>query len=53
MLAAILFYINRNLMLLFDRSSIDLHELELAQITGMETIVASENTATIALVLVA
>ncbi|NJR25481.1 MAG: site-2 protease family protein [Richelia sp. CSU_2_1] len=53
MLAAILFYINRNLMLLFDRSSIDLHELELAQITGMDTIVASENTATIALVLVA
>lgn len=40
-------------MLLFDRSSIGLHKLELAQVTGMETIVASENTATIALVLVA
>jgi membrane-associated protease RseP (regulator of RpoE activity) len=53
MLAAIFFYINSNLMLLFDRSSIDLQELELGQVTGMETIVASENTATIALVLVA
>ncbi|MCU0546155.1 MAG: site-2 protease family protein [Oscillatoriaceae cyanobacterium Prado104] len=53
MLAAILFYINSNLMLLFDRSSIELHQLELAQVTGIEKIVASENTATIALVLVA
>ena len=40
-------------MLLFDRSAIGLHKLGLAQKTGMETIIASENTATIALVLVA
>ncbi|MEG4235515.1 site-2 protease family protein [Microcoleus sp. Pol11C3] len=47
-----LFHIPQNLMLLLDRSAIDPLKLLLAQATGMP-IVASENTATIALVLVA
>lgn len=40
-------------MLLFDHSAIDLHKPALAQATGMSTPASSENTATIALVLVA
>ncbi len=52
MLRAILFHIPQNLMLLLDRSAIDQLQPILAQATGMP-IVASENTATIALVLVA
>ncbi|TAF48600.1 MAG: site-2 protease family protein, partial [Oscillatoriales cyanobacterium] len=52
MLRAILFHIPQNLMLLLDRSAIDQLQPVLAQATGMP-IVASENTATIALVLVA
>ncbi|MEG4851700.1 site-2 protease family protein [Microcoleus sp. B5-D4] len=47
-----LFHIPQNLMLLLDRSAIDRLKPLLAQATGMP-IVASENTATIALVLVA
>ncbi|MEG4487400.1 site-2 protease family protein [Microcoleus sp. D2_18a_B4] len=47
-----LFHVPQNLMLLLDRSAIDQLEPLLAQATGMP-IVASENTATIALVLVA
>ncbi|MEG4166293.1 site-2 protease family protein [Microcoleus sp. S13_C3] len=47
-----LFHIPQNLMLLLDRSAIDQLKPLLAQATGMP-IVASENTATIALVLVA
>ncbi|MEG3987011.1 site-2 protease family protein [Microcoleus sp. S28C3] len=47
-----LFHIPQNLMLLLDRSAIDRLEPLLAQAAGMP-IVASENTATIALVLVA
>ncbi|MEG4005691.1 site-2 protease family protein [Microcoleus sp. Pol11C1] len=47
-----LFHIPQNLMLLLDRSAIDPLKPLLAQATGMP-IVASENTATIALVLVA
>ncbi|MEG4090937.1 site-2 protease family protein [Microcoleus sp. Pol12B4] len=47
-----LFHIPQNLMLLLDRSAIDRLKPLLAQATGM-SIVASENTATIALVLVA
>ncbi len=52
MLRAILFHIPQNLMLLLDRSAIDQLRPVLAQATEMP-IVASENTATIALVLVA
>ena len=40
-------------MLLFDHSAIDFHKPVLAQATGMSTPASSENTATIALVLVA
>ncbi|MEG4275010.1 MULTISPECIES: site-2 protease family protein [unclassified Microcoleus] len=47
-----LFHVPQNLMLLLDRSAIDRLKPLLAQATGMP-IVASENTATIALVLVA
>ncbi|MEG4209997.1 site-2 protease family protein [Microcoleus sp. S13_B4] len=47
-----LFHVPQNLMLLLDRSAIDRLKPILAQATGMP-IVASENTATIALVLVA
>ncbi|HSF72388.1 MAG TPA: site-2 protease family protein [Microcoleus sp.] len=47
-----LFHVPQNLMLLLDRSAIDRLKPLLAQTTGMP-IVASENTATIALVLVA
>ncbi|MEG3931177.1 site-2 protease family protein [Microcoleus sp. B13-B4] len=47
-----LFHVPQNLMLLLDRSAIDQLKPLLAQATGMP-IVASENTATIALVLVA
>ncbi len=53
MLAATLFDIPRNLILLIDRSTIELHKPVLAQATGMETMIASENTATIALLLIA
>lgn len=53
MFAATLFHIPINLMLLFDRTAIDLQQPVLAQETGMPTTIASENTATIALVLVA
>ncbi|MEG4815397.1 site-2 protease family protein [Microcoleus sp. K5-D4] len=52
MFPATLFHIPQNLMLLLDRSAIDRLQPLLAQATGMP-IVASENTATIALVLVA
>ncbi len=52
MFPATLFHIPQNLMLLLDRGAIDLLKPLLAQATGMP-IVASENTATIALVLVA
>ncbi|MEG4395834.1 site-2 protease family protein [Microcoleus sp. BROC3] len=52
MFPATLFHIPQNLMLLLDRGAIDLLKPLLAQTTGMP-IVASENTATIALVLVA
>lgn len=52
MFPATLFHIPQNLMLLLDRSAIDRLKPLLAQATGMP-IVASENTATIALVLVA
>jgi membrane-associated protease RseP (regulator of RpoE activity) len=53
MFAATLFDIPRNLMLLFDSCAIDLHKPVLAQAAGMETMIASENTATIALLLIA
>ncbi|NJK66562.1 MAG: site-2 protease family protein [Microcoleus sp. CSU_2_2] len=53
MFATTLFQIPRNFMLLFDRTAIDLPKPVLAQETGMPTTIASENTATIALVLVA
>ena len=53
MFAATLFDIPRNLMLLFEGSAIDLHKPVLAQATGMETMIASENTVTIALLLIA
>jgi membrane-associated protease RseP (regulator of RpoE activity) len=53
MFAATLFHIRINFMLLFDRTAIDLQKPVLAQETGMPTTIASENTATIALVLVA
>lgn len=52
MFPATLFHIPQNLMLLLDRSAIDRLKPVLAQATGMP-IVASENTATIALLLVA
>ncbi|MEG4576313.1 site-2 protease family protein [Microcoleus sp. N3A4] len=52
MFPATLFHIPQNLMLLLDRGAIDLLKPLFAQATGMP-IVASENTATIALVLVA
>jgi len=52
MLPAILFHIPQNLMLLLDRSAIGQLQPVLAQATGLP-IIASENTATIALVLVA
>ncbi|MEG4501868.1 site-2 protease family protein [Microcoleus sp. F10-C6] len=52
MFPATLFHIPQNLMLSLDRGAIDLLKPLLAQATGMP-IVASENTATIALVLVA
>jgi len=48
-----LFDIARNLMLLLDGSAIELHKPVLAQATGTQTMIASENTATIALLLVA
>jgi hypothetical protein len=53
MFAATLFHVPINLMLLFDRTAIDLQKPVLAQETGMPTTIASENTATIALILVA
>ncbi len=54
MFAATLFDVPRNLMFLFDDgSAIDLHKTVLAQATGMETMIASENTVTIALLLIA
>ncbi|HAT14316.1 MAG TPA: site-2 protease family protein, partial [Microcoleaceae bacterium UBA11344] len=46
-------HLARNLMLLFDHSAIDLHKPVLAPATGLPTPASSENTATIALVLVA
>ncbi|MEG5138010.1 MULTISPECIES: site-2 protease family protein [unclassified Microcoleus] len=52
MLPAILFHIPQNLMLLLDRSAIGQLQPVLAQATGLP-IIASENTATIALLLVA
>ncbi|MEG4939028.1 site-2 protease family protein [Microcoleus sp. F4-D5] len=52
MFPATLFHIPQNLMLSLDRGAIDLLKPLLAQATGMP-VVASENTATIALVLVA
>lgn len=52
MFPPILFHIPQNLMLLLDRSAIDQLKPVLAQATGMP-IIASENTATIALLLVA
>lgn len=52
MFSATLFHIARNLML-FDKSPIDLDKPVLAQATGMPAAALSENTATIALVLVA
>jgi membrane-associated protease RseP (regulator of RpoE activity) len=53
MFAPSLFHIPRNLILLLDRSVIDFHQSILAQTTGMPTAIASENMATIALVLIA
>ena len=53
MFVATLFDIPRNLVLLIDRSAIELHKPVLAQATGMDTMIASENTATIALLLMA
>jgi membrane-associated protease RseP (regulator of RpoE activity) len=48
-----LFHIPRNLILLLDRTASDFHQPILAQATGMPTAIASENMATIVLVLVA
>jgi membrane-associated protease RseP (regulator of RpoE activity) len=46
-------HLARNLMRKFDHSAIDLYKPVLAQVTGLPTPASSENTATIALVLVA